>query len=63
MNTLNTKLAYAQTVQEKDAFDECTIEIFGEVEELKNTEVGIHDIILPFLIKKHVRNTVVIQQM
>ena len=40
---LKTKLESNEVVVENDALDECINEIFGEEEELENTEITIHD--------------------
>ena len=43
IKTLKTKLVSNETVDRNDALDECIIEMFGEGDELENTDISIHD--------------------
>ena len=43
IRTLTTKLVSSETLDKNDGLDECIIEMFGEGEELENTDIRIHD--------------------
>ena len=43
IRTLKTKLVSSEILDKNDALDECIIEMFGEGEELENTDITIHD--------------------
>ena len=43
IKTLKKKLVFNVVVEQNDALDDCIIQMFGEEEELENTEISIHD--------------------